>query len=597
MNNGLTCSALDNLGVSTLIIDPQTPATLYVGTSTIPAHGVSNRNIYRSTDGGGSWSIFKTQLSYSSISVLAIDPQNPSRIYAGTEGEGIFVYSGTNCSYFISPVDGTYSSSGIASDQVKVTTSAGCGWRAMSNEPWITVTSGISGWGNGTVRFSVSPNPNPGSRAGAMIIASQTFTVSQDGRTSPLLIGSITPNSGPVTGGTLVTLNGGGFEVGASVRIGGVPARITTLTSNQISAVTGTARVASTYDVVVTNPGGQSVVLTKGFTYIPVSGPQTNEVFVPIVLSAGGMNGSFFTSEMTLTNRGTADANITFTYTSAFGSGSGTASDTLPSGQQRIVPDAISYLRSLGIPIPSSGSQGGTLLVAFSGLASPSDCAVTVRTTTTVPEGRAGLAYAGIPASMARFSIDINPSQQLNLPDYVQQLREAGVSGIGVRGPTYAGALFVSVSTGDLSGITVAARTSAEGGRGRYGVFYTAVPEGEASTSEAWLFGLQQNDQNRSNLALINTGESDANLDTFRIELFDGITEFKVNTVEGIILNARQWYQVGTILSRYAPGTGEGYARITRTAGTNPFIAYAVINDGRAPGERSGDGAFVLSTP
>jgi hypothetical protein len=51
------------------------------------------------------------------------------------------------------------------------------------------------------------------------------------------------------------------------------------------------------------------------------------------------------------------------------------------------------------------------------------------------------------------------------------------------------------------------------------------------------------------------------------------------------------------ILSQYAPGVTQGYARITRTGGNNPFIAYAVINDGANPGDRSGDGAFIISTP
>ena len=44
------------------------------------------------------------------------------------------------------------------------------------------------------------------------------------------------------------------------------------------------------------------------------------------------------------------------------------------------------------------------------------------------------------------------------------------------------------------------------------------------------------------------------------------------------------------------PGT-QGYARVTRVAGSNPFIAYAVINDGGQPGERTGDGAFVAGSP
>src|SRR6185436_5602596 len=107
------------------------------------------------------------------------------------------------------------------------------------------------------------------------------------------------------------------------------------------------------------------------------------------------------TSELTMTNRGTGRASLLFTYTAAIGSGSGTATDTLEAGQQRIMGDAIVYLRSLGVPIPSSGSQGGTLRVSFSGLSSPAAGGVTVRTTTSVPAGRAGLAYVGVPSSMA----------------------------------------------------------------------------------------------------------------------------------------------------------------------------------------------------
>lgn len=51
------------------------------------------------------------------------------------------------------------------------------------------------------------------------------------------------------------------------------------------------------------------------------------------------------------------------------------------------------------------------------------------------------------------------------------------------------------------------------------------------------------------------------------------------------------------ILAQYAPAVKQGYARITRTAGNNPFVAYAVINDGSQAGQRSGDGAFISSAP
>ena len=386
-------TGLSNTYVYTLAIDPQAPATLYAGTW--------GGGVFKSSDGSGSWSAVNTGLTNTMVYTLAIDPQNLSNIYAGTAGGGVFASSETHsCSYFISPVASSYSSSGISSDQVTVT-GAGCGWIAVSQDSWITITSGSSGNANGVVTFSVAPNPGADSRIGTLTIAGEAFTVNQAGMTSAFSISSISPNSGQVSGKTSFTLHGGGFQVGASVTIGGVPARISALTSDQITATTGISSALGSYGVVVTNPGGQSVVLTKGFTYTPVTGPQTGESFVPIVLSVGGMNGSFFTSELTLTNRGQGTATVHFTYTAAFGSGSGTGIDTLAPGQQKIVPDAISYLRSLGVLISSAGNQGGTLKVSFSGLISPADGSVTVRTTTAVLEGRAGLAYAGIPTMTA----------------------------------------------------------------------------------------------------------------------------------------------------------------------------------------------------
>jgi hypothetical protein len=128
---------------------------------------------------------------------------------------------------------------------------------------------------------------------------------------------------------------------------------------------------------------------------IPSSAAFSATLSVPIVLSLAGAKNSFYTSELTLANRGTADLPLEFSYTAAFGEGSGKVTDTLPAGQQRILPDAIAYLRSLGLPIPASTRSGGTLAVKATGLASPYDIAVTVRTTTALAEGRAGLAYSG----------------------------------------------------------------------------------------------------------------------------------------------------------------------------------------------------------
>ena len=75
-----------------------------------------------------------------------------------------------------------------------------------------------------------------------------------------------------------------------------------------------------------------------------------------------------------------------------------------------------------------------------------------------------------------------------------------------------------------MSGIVIGARTGSEGGGGSYSVFYNAVPFGEAFTEEAWVDGLQQNQENRSNLALVNTGEVDGSASVFHLEIYDGET-------------------------------------------------------------------------
>jgi probable HAF family extracellular repeat protein len=200
--------------------------------------------------------------------------------------------------------------------------------------------------------------------------------------------------------------------------------------------------------------------------------------------------------------------------------------------------------------------------------------------------------------SKVEFNIEATPGEQLILPDLIQKLRDAGVAGVP-KGPSYAGAMFAEVSSGDISGLAVSARTSAPApsGGGRFGLFYSAVPQGMASASSAWVFGLQQDSNNRSNLALVNTGETDESTDVFRIEVFNGSTGTRIDIIEGVNLKAKGFVQLSSILSFYSPTPQNGYVRITRVGGNNPFIAYGVVNDGGVPGHRTGDGAFLSSFP
>jgi len=75
INSGLT-----NTHVIVLAIDPSNPSTLYAGTE---------GGVFKSTDGGGSWSAINSGLTNTHVWALAIDPTNTSTLYAGTES-GIF---------------------------------------------------------------------------------------------------------------------------------------------------------------------------------------------------------------------------------------------------------------------------------------------------------------------------------------------------------------------------------------------------------------------------------------------------------------------------------------------------------------------------
>ena len=71
-------------------------------------------------------------------------------------------------------------SASAATGTVNVTAVGGCGWTAISNDAsFITVTSGNSGSGSGTVGYSVAENTSSTPRSGAITIAGQTLTVLQ----------------------------------------------------------------------------------------------------------------------------------------------------------------------------------------------------------------------------------------------------------------------------------------------------------------------------------------------------------------------------------------------------------------------------------
>jgi hypothetical protein len=93
-------------------------------------------------------------------------------------GQSVTISQGAACVYNISPMNHTFEKGG-GSEKVSVTTQTGCTWTAVSNDSWITVTSGSSGTGNGNVMYSVAANNTGNNRTGTMTVAGFTYTVTE----------------------------------------------------------------------------------------------------------------------------------------------------------------------------------------------------------------------------------------------------------------------------------------------------------------------------------------------------------------------------------------------------------------------------------
>jgi hypothetical protein len=165
---------------------------------------------------------------------------------AGEDGK-IYFFEGQVCTPTLSGTSVTVGPNGGAGT-VDITVSAGCTWTAIANDSFITVTSGASGTGNGTVHFSVAANTSGSARTGTLTIAGWTFTVTEAGITvpdAPTAVSatagnaSITVNFGPPAsdGGAAIT----GYSATCTSSNGGVSNSNTggaSATSIQVSGLT-----------------------------------------------------------------------------------------------------------------------------------------------------------------------------------------------------------------------------------------------------------------------------------------------------------------------------------------------------------------------
>jgi hypothetical protein len=155
----------------------------------------------------------------------------------------------------------------------------------------ITAVSPAQGAGTVNVRVTTGAGTSP-------IAAANQFTYV----TSPPTVTSVSPNSGPTSGGTSVVITGTNFTGVLGVTFGTTPAASFTVNSpTQITAVSP-AQVAGTVDIRVTNGAGTSpIVVADQFTYTAGAPVVTN-----VSPNAGPVGGG-----TTVTITGTGFTNVT----------------------------------------------------------------------------------------------------------------------------------------------------------------------------------------------------------------------------------------------------------------------------------------------
>ncbi len=90
-NNGIA-----DQSIQTLAADPGSPGTLYAGSFGRRNGGSAGAGVFKTTDGGLTWTPANSGLAGSEVRVLAIDPMNPTTLYAGTLGGDAGLYKSTD---------------------------------------------------------------------------------------------------------------------------------------------------------------------------------------------------------------------------------------------------------------------------------------------------------------------------------------------------------------------------------------------------------------------------------------------------------------------------------------------------------------------
>ncbi len=220
----------------------------------------------------------------------------------------------------------------------------------------------------------------PAGTVAALVNVSVTNADSQSGTlasafrfvdTGVVTVTVITPTTGPLEGGTVVTITGTNFNPGATVKFADALGAVIAVTPTTITAQSPVKAAAGKVTVTVTNTDTKAGTLKDAFTY--QKAPTLTAITTPTrAASAGGTTitlvGTGFVEGMTVTLGGVAATDVklsgatSVSFTAPAGTvGLAAASVRNSDGQVATVAGAVEYLVTPTISIisPASGDEAG----------------------------------------------------------------------------------------------------------------------------------------------------------------------------------------------------------------------------------------------
>ncbi len=291
-------------------------------TATTPAGSTGAVTVTVTNPGGQSGSLATGYTYVASPTVSSVSPRN-----GPTTGGTAVTITGTNFVAGATVTFGTTAATNVA----------------VVNSTTITATAPAGSAGAVTITVTSSSGQGGSLAAGYTYVANPT-------------VSSVSPNNGPTTGGTAVTITGTNFVAGATVTFGAAAATNIVVVNNTTITATTPVGSAGAVTVTVTNSSGQSGNLASAYTYVikptvssvsPNNGPTTGGTAVTIT-------GTNFAAGATVTFGTTAATNVVVV-------NSTTITATTPAGS----------VGAVTVTVTNSGGQSGSLATAYTYVAKP----------------------------------------------------------------------------------------------------------------------------------------------------------------------------------------------------------------------------------